>query len=332
MLKTLKNIVRILYVLALMVFTVWYAFFIHPIIFGHGDAAKKGEGDSQDLASFYGEGTTEEEKAFLKSLKEQQQTATTDLGYMVIEEQYVQGHFHHVGMKVEADDYSVCIRCHGAVPHDKAKTIRAFLNMHAFYMACETCHVRPEVAGEGPWVFKWYDKQNGNAIPAPPGVSTLDESMYGNYSAKMSPGKIGSDGQFRFLNGPKELAFVNKYLKEEDQLDDTQKSKMKKVIHRNVNEDPLLCDGCHTIKKEPYLPFLEMGYPQARLHDLTSTEVVGMIKKYQEFYIPEFLRGGGFDYVKPAGSIPGIDDNTGDSNEADTQMPAEKAPPTWLQQ
>ncbi len=306
MFKTVKNIIRILYILALMVFTVWYAFFIHPIIFGHGDKTEKLAAENQDLASFYGEGTTEEEKAFVKSLKEQQQIATTDLGYMVIEEQYVQGHFHHVGMKVEADSYNVCIRCHGAVPHDRAKTIRAFLNMHAFYMACETCHVRPEAAGEGSWVFKWYDKDNGNAIPTPAGVNTLDEAMYGNYSAKMAPGKIGSDGKFRFLNGPKELAFVNKYLQEEGRLNDTQKSKMKKVIHRNVNEDPLLCEGCHTIKGVPYLPFIEMGYPKARLHDLTSTEVVGMINKYQEFYIPEFLRGDDLEHDRQEGVIESI--------------------------
>ena len=297
-LQALKKTIRTLYILALMAFTVWYGFFLYPIIYGHGDEARK-EGGDTDLAGFYGEGTTDEEKAFLKSLKEQQQTATTDLGYMVIEEQYVQGHFHHVGMKVEADSSSVCIRCHGAVPHDRAKSIRAFLNMHAFYMGCETCHVRPEAAGEGPWIFRWYNKDTGEAIPNPPGVATLDEAMYGNYSAKLSPGKIDSNGQFRFLNGPKELGFVNKYLKEEDRLNDTQKSKMKKVIHRNVNEDPLLCDGCHTIKEEPYIPFAELGYPEERLHELTSTEVVGMIEKYKEFYIPEFLRGGGSDHVKP---------------------------------
>ncbi len=298
-LQALKKFIRTIYILALMAFTVWYGFFLYPVICGHGDKDKGDADAAQDLASFYGEGTTNEEKAFLKSLKEQQQTATTDLGYMVIEEQYVKGHFHHVGMKVEADSNSVCMRCHGAVPHDRAKTIRAFLNMHAFYLACETCHVRPEVAGEGPWIFKWYDKETGKVIANPPGLNTLKEAMYGNYSAKLGPGKIDSNGQYRFLNGPKELAFVNKYLQEEERLNDTQKSKMKKVLHRNVNEEPMMCDGCHTAKEDPYIPFVEVGYPKRRLHELTSTEVVGMIKKYQDFYIPEFLRGGGFDHIKP---------------------------------
>lgn len=292
MLIKLKTIIRTLYIIGLMGFTLYYGYFLYPVIFGTSDKEDDSDFADKEIEAFFGEGTTEEEKEFIKSLKQQQKTATTDLGYMIIEEQYVKGHFHHVGMKVETDNNSICIRCHGAVPHDKAKTIRAFLNMHAFYMACETCHVRPKDS-ENKYVFRWYDKESGKVTANPPGLNTIDESMYGNYYAKIAPGRLNSDGTFKFINGPNELKFVERFLKEEDRLNDTQKSKMKKVIHRNVNEEPLICDGCHTIKDEPYLPFILLGYPQRRLHELTSTEVVGMINKYQQFYIPQLLRGGG---------------------------------------
>jgi hypothetical protein len=292
MIKKIKSFIRTIYIIGLMCFTIYYGFFLYPIIFGASHIEKDIDIADQEIDAFFGEGTTQEEKEFLKSLKQQQQTTTTDLGYMVIEEQYVKGHFHHVGMKVETDNTSICIRCHGAVPHDKAKTIRAFLNMHAFYMACETCHIRPK-ENEKKYIFRWYDKESGRVTANPPGLNTIDESMYGNYSAKISPGKISKNGTFKFLNGAKELAFVERYLKEDGKLNDTQKSKMKKVIHRNVNEEPLICDGCHTIKEEPYLPFIHLGYPRRRLHELNSTEVVGMINKYQKFYIPQLLRGGG---------------------------------------
>jgi hypothetical protein len=271
-------------------FTVWYGVFIYPIIFENDESHLSDEVNDSDVEAYYGKGTTEEEKEFLRSLKQQQHTDTTDLGYMVIEEQYVKGHFHHVGMKVETDNNSVCIKCHGAVPHDRAKTIRAFLNMHAFYMACETCHIRPENKNEQ-WTFRWYDKSTGDVIENPPGLNTTNESMYGNYSAKISPGQSDSMGVFRFLNGKKEIKFVERYLNEEKRLNDTQKSKMKNIIHRKVNEQPLLCDGCHTADKDPYLPFAKLGYPNRRLYELTSTEVVGMIKKYQQFYIPNILHG-----------------------------------------
>ncbi|MES9970903.1 MAG: hypothetical protein ABW092_12790 [Candidatus Thiodiazotropha sp.] len=294
MLNTFKRFVRTIYILALMIFTLWYGYFLYQIIFIPSQSEQAIDIADQEIDAFFGEGTTEEEKEFIKSLKQQQTTSTTDLGYMVIEEQYVKGHFHHVGMKVETDNNSTCIRCHGAVPHDRAKTIRAFLNMHAFYMACETCHIRP-TNNSSKYEFRWYDKQTGKITSNPPGLNTLDESMYGNYAAKISPGESDSKGNFKFINGAKELDFVERYLKQESRLNDTQKSKMKKVIHRNVNEDPLICDGCHTIRETPYLPFTRLGYPKRRLHELTSTEVVGMINKYQKFYIPNLLKGGGVE-------------------------------------
>jgi hypothetical protein len=286
----LKRIVRSLYIVVLMGFTVWYGVFIYPIIFENDESHLSYEVNDSDVEAYYGKGTTEEEKEFLRSLKQQQHTDTTDLGYMIIEEQYVKGHFHHVGMKVETDNNSVCIKCHGAVPHDRAKTIRAFLNMHAFYMACETCHIRPDNKSEQ-WTFRWYEKSTGDVIENPPGLNTTNESMYGNYSAKISPGQSDSKGVFSFLNGKKEINFVGRYLNEEKRLNDTQKSKMKNIIHRKVNEQPLLCDGCHTADNDPYLPFTKLGYPSRRLYELTSTEVVGMIKKYQQFYIPNMLHG-----------------------------------------
>ena len=290
----IKTVIHKLYILALMCFTVWYGFFLYPIIFGHGaDHEVEELIVSEGEGSFLDEIGTEEERMFQKALEEQTKTATTNLGYMVVEEQYVQGHFHHVGMKVESDDTNLCIRCHGAVPHDKAKSIRAFLNMHAFYVACETCHIQPKEDSSQKWVFRWYDKSEGNVISNPPGLTSDDKSMYGNYGAKIAPGRLLSDGTFKFLNGEKERAFVEKYLKEKDLLASTQQSKMKKVIHRNINEEPLMCDGCHTPDKEKaYLPFVQLGYPKRRMQDLTSTEVVGMIEKYQEFYMPKFLMPG----------------------------------------
>ncbi len=303
MLNLIKTVISKLYILGLMAFAVWYGFFLYPIIFGHSadhDVEVLVSVEEQG-GSFLDQTGTEEGGMIDAALKEQGRTATTNLGYMVVEEQYVQGHFHHVGMKVESDDTNLCLRCHGAVPHDKAKSIRAFLNMHAFYIACETCHIQPKEGAAG-WAFKWYDKANGHVIANPPGLTSLDKSMYGNYGAKIAPGFLRSDGSFRFLNGDKERAFVAKYLKEKDVLSSTQQSKMKKVIHRNINDKPLLCDRCHTAdEEEAYLSFVELGYPKRRMHDLTSTEVVGMIEKYQEFYMPKFLLpGDGWHEERPA--------------------------------
>ncbi len=280
MLAFLKKVVYKLYIIALMAFVVWYGNFITHLIFEHELEEHEEEAKVEEVEG------TEEERAFRKLLEEQKKTATTDLGYQVIKEQYVKGHFHHVGFTVEFDTHNVCIKCHGDVPHDKAKAIRAFLNMHAFYLACETCHIRPK-EGEKPWAFRWYSKKTGELVSNPPGLLATELDKYGNYGAKVAPGTI-KDGKFVLLNGKKEMAFADEYIRKKDLLGPTEQSKMKKIIHRMVNEQPLLCDGCHT-QKTPYLPFAELGYPRHRINDLTSTEVVGMVQKYKEFYIPKFM-------------------------------------------
>ena len=279
--RLLKDFLKKFYIVLLMVYAVWYGYFIYPIIFAHWVHDKE--------AVAMDEAATEEEKMFQKFLQEQGETSTTNLGYRIVKEQYVKGHFHHIGMTIDPDNTNVCIMCHGDVPHDKAKEIRAFLNMHAFYLACETCHVKekediPELA------YRWYDKKTGELISNPPTLLEPDKDKYGNYGAKIAPGTL-ENGIFTFVNGEKEAEFVEEYLQKKDMLGSTQQSKMKKVIHRLVDEKPLLCDACHT-KDEPFLDYAALGYPPRRIGDLTSTEVVGMIEKYKKFYIPKFLMPG----------------------------------------
>ncbi|HFC52864.1 MAG TPA: hypothetical protein ENJ43_00320 [Gammaproteobacteria bacterium] len=280
--SAVRKIIFIVYTLALMVFTVWYGYFIYPIIFAHSDSKHAEMVEEKDS------GKTEEELMFEKFLREQAKTSTTDLGYMVVKEQYVKGHFHHVGMTIEPDTGNVCIKCHGAVPHDKAKAIRGFLNMHAFFLACEVCHIPPK-EGQPKWAFRWYQKSTGNVIANPPGLVTTEIDKYGNYGAKVAPGTLDDSGTFHLLNTQKERDFVDEYLQKKDLLGETEQSKMKKVIHRKVAEQPLLCEKCHTTEGKPYLPFAQLGYPPRRINALTSTEVVGMVKKYRKFYIPKFL-------------------------------------------
>lgn len=302
MFERLKFLVGRVYIVVLMAFTVWYGFFLYPVIFGHDEREAETE-------AVFGttlkkpEAMTQEETAFRKFMKEQKAVATTDLGYTVVKEQYVKGHFHHIGMTVESDETNVCVRCHGAIPHDKSKAIRGFLNMHAFYLACETCHIhdRPEL---GTLAFRWYDKKDGRIVANPPGLVATEKEKYGNYGTKVAPGVPAGDGAFRLINGEKERAFVVNYLRSKDEISSTEQSKMKKVIHRMVNDKPLLCESCH-VDGDSYLPMAELGYPPRRIAEIKSTAVIGLIKKYRDFYIPKFLLPGqGWDERRRAPKSP----------------------------
>ncbi len=296
MVKLLKKVVFKLYVIFLMVFTVWYGYFMYPLIFGF-EGKEKAEASLKEM----GKAGTEKEKMFVKLISEKAHTRKTDLGYRVIDQPYIEGRFHNIGFAVEPDKASICVRCHGNVPHDHSKEIRSFLNMHAFYLGCETCHIQPGKDAPA-WEFRWYDKATGKVAENPVALVEIEDSyktaesmrkypVYGNYGAKIAPGRI-EDGEFRFLHNEDDMAFVARYIAEQDHLGPEQKSQMKRVIHDAVNKKPLQCDGCHQ-QKAPYIPFGELGYPPRRVSELTDTSVVGMIRKYKEFYIPNFLTPGG---------------------------------------
>ncbi len=63
-------------------------------------------------------------------------------GFRVLKEQEVTGHFHNITMQVTPDDRSYCIKCHGDFPHGTKDEMRTYLNMHDFYLACQTCHIK----------------------------------------------------------------------------------------------------------------------------------------------------------------------------------------------
>jgi len=137
MVKLLKKLIFKAYVILLMIFTVWYGYFMAPLVFGFEGKEEAGE-SLRELKHT----ATEEERLFADLISSKGKMKKTDLGYRVIEQPYIEGRFHHIGFEVQADNASMCVRCHGNVPHDKSKEVRSFLNMHAFYTACETCWLK----------------------------------------------------------------------------------------------------------------------------------------------------------------------------------------------
>jgi hypothetical protein len=290
MVKFLKDLVFKAYVIFLMAFTVWYGTFMYPLIFGF-EGKEEAEASLKEL----GHAGTEEERLFVSLIASKEETKKIDLGYRVIEQPYIEGRFHHIGFHVEEDKASTCVNCHGNVPHNKSKEIRSFLNMHAFYTACQTCHIHSEAASSG-YAFRWYDTKTGEQTVNPPSLVEIERKfahgetdyypVYGNYGAKIAPGSF-EENVFSFTKGTsKEL--VDTYIKEEKNLSTQKKSQMIEFIHNNISKKPVVCTECHN-SDDPYLPYAELGYPPRRIKELTNSEVVGMIDKYKEFFLPNFV-------------------------------------------
>jgi hypothetical protein len=290
MVSFLKQLVFRGYVILLMIFTVWYGYFMYPLIFGF-----EGKEEAETSLKEMGQAGTEDEKLFVSLIADKEQTKKLVLGDRVIEQTYIEGRFHHTGFRMDEDKASTCINCHGNVPHKKSKEIRSFLNMHAYYTACQTCHIRPEDNADS-FSFGWYDIATGDRTVNPQALVEIEHKfaeenesyypVYGNYAAKIAPGTY-TDKVFTFVKGTSK-DIVDTYIREEKGLSPQKRSQMVEFLHKGISKQPILCNDCHN-SNTPYLPYAALGYPPRRIEELTNSSVVGMIDKYKEFFLPSFV-------------------------------------------
>lgn len=186
-------------------------------------------------------------------------------------------HFHNVDktLMVEQRAPSLCFRCHGNYPHSKSKEIRALLNMHTFFAACEVCHVRSK-NGEK-LEFFWFDNETGKIV-------TQIKPSDGNYGAKIVPVVKTKEGLKR-LDNPVTDEYAKQFMQAWAKYNLDQRSLAKHELHKDLARKPVQCNECHR-HKNPYLNFAELGYSKSWVTELTGTEVVGMVDKYMKFYIP----------------------------------------------
>lgn len=285
----IKKLFSKLYILGFMILTVFFMLIIWKVTFGHlvdtNHLKKRFDEISKDVSE-----KLETEKAnagvtFKESILEGEERVKHYLGYKVLEELRIKDHFHHIDFDFNPDQRSYCIGCHGDMPHSKIKEIRAFGNMHASYIACQTCHVKLE-RSEKTGVFKWYDRTTGDIVPSP----VKEGASPGSYQSKIIP-FVTINGKLQRIDTQERIEFAKDYSEMEKTLTDIQKAKAKQIIHKIVSPKPYLCEDCHQ-KEAPILPYEELGYKKKRIDAFENTEVVGMIRNYTKFFIPKMLHPG----------------------------------------
>ena len=278
----MKRFLTKLYIVLFMVLTAFFMVVIWNLTFGEILEIGKRQTEAEEADARPDDASSQ---SFKKIILEGDEKVKHYLGYRVLEEMKIEGHFHHIDYEMEPDRRSSCVACHGDIPHDAKKEIRAFGNMHSAFISCETCHVR--LAGDRETgVFKWYDRKTGQVIPSPirEGVSP------GLYHAKIVPFER-VDGGLRRIDAQERIDFSREYEATESTLSERQKAKARKIIHKDIDEKPYLCDDCHR-RQGPLLPFEDLGYSRKRADLLVSTEVVGMITDYTQFFVPRILHPG----------------------------------------
>lgn len=170
----------------------------------------------------------------------------------------------------------VCVQCHGTFPHSKSPDVRSFLNMHNYFMACETCHVHQRDI-ETKLDYVWFDNKTERKIDALVGDS-------GVYGAKMVPVLTSSTGEPRRLDNSTNEDFVKEYIATKSKLTLEEQAKAKVVLHKDISKKPVQCTECHG--KKPYIDFTTVLYTPQQAQSLYRTEVADMIDKYMKFYLP----------------------------------------------
>jgi hypothetical protein len=279
----MKKLFSKLYILLFLALTVCFIVIIWNVTFGHVVEEYRQSQRNLEIAELIDqEKTTREKPTFEQAILGGEERVKHYLGYRVLEQRWLKGHFHHIDFDFIPDKKNYCVECHGDLPHSKIKELRAFSNMHASFISCQTCHVKLE--GEAKTgVFKWYDRESGIIVESP----ITADIRPGTYKSKIIPFEK-TDGLLHRIDTPERIAFAREYREQEKTLTEIQKSKANKIIHKIMSKKPYLCESCHQ-KEAPLLPFADLGYPQHKIDTFVSTEVIGMIKKYTQFYIPSIL-------------------------------------------
>lgn len=232
----------------------------------------------------HAEGATKEDKLFQEMIASAGADGGHGVAYKDINDIHKLYEFHPSERTAVLDTQNLCVSCHGDIPHDKKKEIRAFLNMHAFFMGCETCHIRTDEGMNTKFV--WYNKTTGEQ------QDQIELDVYlGDTPYKLLP-IADQESDNRLYDTDQMKKYVDEFRANVGNMLPSAKSAALKVLHRPMTEleKTVKCENCHTQDRaSAYLPFGEIGYPERRINHLLGHEVVGMIDKYKKFYLPGFL-------------------------------------------
>lgn len=203
-------------------------------------------------------------------------------------------HFHNVPTEnlVNLGKKQACFYCHGDYPHSKTRMVRTLLNMHTQFVGCMTCHTDEKKIPEKSYSFAWLN-YTGIDVSGPHFGTSIDTSTGFLVETDDLYSKIvvytDIDGERKLLEQIEDDPEVQEFLAVKDSLSQADKESMKKRIHRQVRRKGLSCTRCHAQEEKSYLPFRELGFSEQRITDVTNVNIIGIVKKYKKFYLPNLF-------------------------------------------
>ena len=165
--------------------------------------------------------------------------------------------FHKRAALLTTKKQPFCMTCHLPLPHQKNERNRTFMNMHSHYIACETCHFRPE---KTTLAYHWlaYDGiEAGNMLAPRRALEIINKSpiqterkhkaqfkertpLAPQPGARISP--FYNDRPILLF---KENSFAQKIKTEWKNSDENQRAEIKARLHAPLKQEGPSCEKCH---------------------------------------------------------------------------------------
>lgn len=236
-------------------------------------------------------------------------------------------HFHNYPeqLKPTLGKKNVCFLCHGDYPHSKEPMIRTLLNMHTQFIGCVTCHADSRKIPEKSITLKWLNysgiettgKKFGTDVDPKTGLLIATDDYYSKIVAYSD-----YQGEEKLLEITADSSDAREFAALKGKLSDQDRDAVKKRFHRNISPKGRFCSRCHTDERRSYIPFRKLGFSTQRMRDLTNLNIIGLVEKYREFYLPSLL--------KSDRSLPPLDVLIGDKkNSKAGKRKLRKDPRRW---
>jgi hypothetical protein len=111
------------------------------------------------------------------------------------------------------------------------------------------------------------------------------------------------EGKERLLEITDEDPQAKEFVELHDSLSDHDRESVKKTFHKLIMPKGRFCSRCHTEEDKSYLPFRKLGFSDRRVQDLTNLNIIGLVQKYRDFYLPSLM--------KSEQSLPSVDEMAG---------------------
>lgn len=196
------------------------------------------------------------------------------------------------------DSNAYCTECHLPLPHQAQLRSRSFLNMHVAYIACETCHLRPEGLS---LEYRWLSYDGGKSrvedarfhagiSKKPKSAKDNDQQVTKARPPRLTTVKIAPFYQDRPALVFRDSPFAQLMYQQWKEADETAKGQLRAKLHMPLEKTGPECTDCHT-DQDSLLDFIALGATSKQKRALERNTIADFFAHYKSK--PEDLQRGG---------------------------------------